>query len=145
MIAIAFYIDHKEKCGRQIRISQWTALVDAFGVDHLAVIDMNGIECFEPKANVPVTKHKGLRDALAQFPDARVVYIDKSQTHQPYTEYQHPQGDVIYCFGCDVGGFRGDANGAGDWITIPTNSKYELWAVQAALLVMSDRWNRDNH
>ena len=145
MITVCFYIDAKERCGRQIRIDRWTTLADGYGVDQLIVIDMNDIECFQPKANVPVIKHKSLHDALAAYPDASVVYIDKNQSHQSYEEYEHPPGDVIYCFGCDVGGFRGEAKREGDWITIPTDSKYELWAEQAALLVMSDRYRRGSH
>jgi hypothetical protein len=143
-ISVCFYAEAKGSCGRQIRLYDWDTL-GHFGVEELLVVDRTGFECFNPKTKIPLTKFDSLAEALDR--NAHAVFADASMPDAiPYGEYLHPAGDVIYCFGSDVGGFRGEAQeGRGDWISIPGDSKYELWAIQAASIVMSNRWLRGNH
>lgn len=144
MISVCFYVEATGSCGKQLRVDKWTALAQSFGVDRMLVVDRTGLECFDPKSQIDLTVHKNLDDALSQFPQATVVLADKNKG-VPYHDYQQPDGDVIYCFGSDTAGYRGEAPDDCDWITVPSDTKYELWAVQAATLVMGDRWRRGNH
>lgn len=142
-VAVCFYVEPNGSCGKQIRLEQWTALAQSFGVGRLLVVDRTGFDCFDPKSQISLTVHKTLADAFGEFPRATVVLADKNKG-VPYHEYEPPAGDVIYCFGSDTAGYRGEAPAGCDWLTIPADSKYELWAVQAATLVMGDRWRRGN-
>jgi len=144
MISVCMYAETKAACGRQVHLYDWEALAH-FGVGELLVVDRTGFECFNPKTKIPLTKFDSLAEVLSR--DARVVFSDAaSPLAMPYNLYDHPEGDVIYCFGSDVGGFRGEAvEDRGDWITIPGDTKYELWAIQAATIIMSNRWIRGNN
>jgi len=131
MIGVCFYFEPKETTGR-IGL-RWNDLARAFGVDELFCLDRSDDNKFST-----------LEDVKAAYPNAKFVFVETNAPIEPTSilEYNHPEGDVVYCFGTNGAGFRiPPTKDMGDFIYLPTECpEHSLWAEQAALLVMADRY-----
>lgn len=151
MIAVAFYAEARTNCGKQIRFDLWEGMARSFGVDTLICIDQLNFECFYFKcSDVKSALHvHSLKEIYDLFPNAKRVYVEKDGPVIPTElhKYTHPEEDVIYFFGGNSGGFRKQVpkDSPGDWVVIPTNHTTGLWAEQASIIMMADRWHRGNN
>jgi len=151
MIAFCFYIPRRYQCGKQIRLERWELAAKSFEVDLLIAIDRTGFECLsieQPAGEPSVIVVRHITEVYEAYPNASRVFVEKDAPSgvipTDLYEYQHPAGDVVYFIGDDGSGFVGDTSD-GDWVVVPTLSKYGLWAEQAGLIVMADRCRRDDN
>lgn len=145
MLGVCFFIEPLSNCGRQIRTEEWRTLAESFGIDTLIAVNTTNFECwqFEDGPSFPDIKR-----VVEAYPNAKRVFVDKDGPVEPtyLYSYQHPEEDVIYFFGANCGGFRNQYKGIdGDWVQIHQTGRAGIWAIQAASIVMQDRWHRGNH
>ena len=153
MIGVCFFVDARHSCGKDIRTEEWLSLCRSFEFDRQLVIDRTNLACFSPAVDHdhPAEVFKGFNEVTAAYPDARYIMVER-QAPDPIVptlidDFEHPAGDVIYCFGPDGGGLEGLKPPNADWIVVPMSdqTRWGMWAILAATLVMADRWRRVNN
>jgi len=148
VLAICVYFERRSGCGRDYDFEKWRHLTRSFAVDHVYVINHVQIPCFQPDLDSFT-----LVDSFEEINwSGRTVFVEKdippNRTAVPYFEFDHLDDEML-CFGANAKGMvqarpKVDTELDGDWITIPTASKYGLWDIQAATIILADRYHRDN-
>lgn len=148
-VAIAFFVESRQPCGLQIKTEEWLSVARGYDVDRMLVIDRTNKACFSPDEDPehPAEVFVDFDAIVAANPDARYVMLERTAPDPivptALPDYTHPtSGDVIYCFGPDSGGLQGLNPPNADWVVIPMSdaTRWGLWAIMAATLVMQDRW-----
>ena len=152
MISIAFFVEGRHPCGKEIRTEEWLSVCRSFDVGQQLCINRTGRECFYPNEDQehPATVYSTWDELRAAHPDAKYVMIERQAPDglpEPtlLADYTHPADvDVIYCFGPDGGGLEGLVVPGADWVKLPMSDKtrWGMWALMAATVVMQDRWLR---
>jgi hypothetical protein len=149
MISLAFFVEGRHPCGKEIRTEEWLSVCRCFGVDRMLVINRTGRECFYPNQDQvhPAITYATWDELRAAHPDDKYVMIERQGPVEPtmLSEYTHPtDDDVIYCLGPDGGGLEGLVVPGADWVQLPmaANARWGMWAIMAATVVMQDRWLR---
>jgi hypothetical protein len=150
MIAVCFFVDARGRCGKEIKTEEWLSVCRTFDVDMQLVIDRTNTKCFSPSedSDHPAEVYASIEAVFAKYPDASYVMIER-QAPNPIAptlleDFQHPQGDVIYCFGPDSGGLEGLNPPNASWVILDMseNTRWGMWALMAGTLVMHNRWKR---
>lgn len=150
MISVAFFAEGRHPCGKEIRTEEWLSVCRSFDVDRQLVINRTNRECFHPNedAGHPALVYATWDDLYAAHSTAKFVMCERQGPVEPtlLSDYTHPtDDDVIYCFGPDGGGLEGLVVPGADWVQLPMSekSRWGMWALMAATVMMQDRWLRN--
>ena len=124
------------------KIQKWhTFAMKPFGVTRLLIVDLDGNNPLWSDAEMQVTNHDTLEDALKQLPGYTPVYVEAGLENSINLEsYIHPTVDTVYIFGSDYSTGKMDPGDA-DVIEIeqPTGL-HIMWVPIPIGIVLHDRY-----
>lgn len=133
-------------------LQMYEETVKAFGVDTFIIVDKTTGGMLHKFIGVDITyaKYKTLSEALQAYPNATKFYFEHVNSIPAETQYIsldkliHPKDNVLYIFGGDETGlnFAEIELTEDDKIVNIDFTKYILWTIVAATIVMYDRYRK---
>lgn len=153
MIGIVIHLEDRwnyAQSDRDIDILQmYEETVKALGADTFIIIDKTTEGMLHKFIGVDISyvKYKSMSELFQAYPDTTKIYFEHKNAIPAGTEYisldklTHPVDNVLYIFGGDETGldFGEIELNEGDKIVNIDISKYILWTIVAATIVMYDR------
>lgn len=151
MIGVVVHLEDRwnyTQSDRDIDVMQmYQESIRALGADLLIIVDKTTEGMFH-KLALDQVAYKSLADVLADYPDATKLYFEHINAIPAGTEYisldelVHPKENVLYIFGGDVNGlnFAEIQLKENDKIVSIVFTKYILWSITSATIVMYDRY-----
>lgn len=129
----------------------WRITAKAFGLDFFGIIDKtvnkDGVKYCHNDADIVYKYYADLAEAEADLSNLKFIYCesldilnDKAVLSKTDVEaFDHPS-NCVYAFGPDSSGFNIENNDPREFVYI--KSVVGLWAINAASIVLSDRYNK---
>jgi hypothetical protein len=138
MLGVIIHWDHKPTLldeGKRNLFQHYDYVCRAFAVDKLVIVDVAGTMTLNP----PHTIVSDLDEALALFPDTPVCLLHPDGKR--VLGANEPASDVVFVTGADFDHLELPLDVDSLRIRVP-NPEVELWANQALVLALADRYMR---
>ncbi len=131
-VTICFFLEQRSIDGPNLR--DWHSIRDDFGVSLIAI---NWKVTNKRNTDTDaITKHVSLVAALEANPDHAHIFLEKATGPNvtDLVDFTPPAGDILYVFGRNSHGFRGDLQGSGvPWLNLPGRGLYAHEAARGLL------------